>query len=97
MDRFIIHLGKIKFHIEPLSNEDEDDAIRQFKIYEDDNVFFLNAENVDDMPPDHFIGTLTIHDRENPKDFDFSGSGKISGEELIEISELIIEHLDKGC
>lgn len=97
MNKFIIHLGKLKFYVDPLPNGQKEDAIGQFNIYQDDNVFILNAENVDDMPPHHFIGTLTIRDKENPKDFDFSGSGRISGKELIQITELIIEHFDKEC
>ena len=97
MNKFIIHLGKQTFHIEPLSTSNQGDSTGQFKIYENDNVFTLNEGNIDYMPPHHLLGTLTIRDKKNPKNFDFSGSGRISGKELIQLTELIIEHVDKEC
>jgi hypothetical protein len=100
MDTFIIHIGKIKFHIEPIPNNSdiEEDGLGKFKIYEDDNVFILNEAKIDDIPPGHLMGTLTVKDLKNPKDFDFNGSGKISGAELVQIAQLIIEQFeDKNC
>lgn len=97
MNKFILHLEKQTYHIEPLSSLSKGNALGQFKIYEKDNVFILNAENVDYMPPHHLLGTLTIRDKRNPKDFDFTGSGRISGKELTEITKLIIEHIDEEC
>jgi hypothetical protein len=100
MDAFIIHIGKIKFHIEPaakLKKKENDPALGQFRVYEDDNVFVLNEEKVDDIPPGHLMGILTVNDVENPKDFDFNGGGKISGEELVQITQMIIQHFDEEC
>lgn len=97
MNKFILHLEKQTFHIEPLSSLSKGNEVGKFKIYVKDNVFTLNSENVDYMPPHHLLGTLTIRDRKNPKDFDFTGSGRISGQDLTEITKLIIEQVNKEC
>lgn len=100
MDVFIIHIGKIKFRIQPLAKQkgqDNNPALGPFRIYEDDNVFILDQEKVDDIPADHMMGVLTVNDVENPKDFDFKGSGKISGEELVQITQMIIQHFKEEC
>ncbi len=100
MDAFIIHIGKIKFRIQPVTkpkSEENDQALGQFRIYEDDNVFILNQEKVDDIPAGHMMGVLTVNDLENPKNFDFNGSGKISGEELVQITQMIIQHFEEEC
>lgn len=88
----------LKFLVKPLISTEVAKAekrVGEFKIFKVEDILNLSEVNLEDSSPNHTIGSLTINDPVNPKDFDFNGSGKISGEDLVELTEQIIEHYNK--